>query len=73
MNCVKGQEQLDERLISILDKTKKAVQTGIVSLPRNSEFVYAVKINDETYVVQIEKYTHANQLIEKHSSLLTKL
>lgn len=67
-------EQFERQIINILDKTKKAVQMGIVNQPlNNSGFVYAVKIDSETYVVNIEKYIPANQLIEKNSSLLTKM
>lgn len=60
-------------LIKILNETKRAVQLDIVNKPPNSGFVYVVKVDGETYVLHIEKYISANQLIENNISLLTKV
>lgn len=60
-----------ERVLEILEETKKAVQTGIGNQSLNSRFVHCVSINDEVYFVQVEKYVPASQLIEKYIHLLT--
>lgn len=54
-----------EQVLEILKETKKAVQIGISDQSLNSGFVHAVKINEEIYVVHIEKYVPADVLLAK--------
>jgi hypothetical protein len=59
----------DIKLLKILNTTKKAVQMGNSDQLLNNGFVHAVKIDEEIYVVHIEKYVSA----ESDIALLTKM
>jgi len=60
-----------ECVIKILDETKKAVQRDSVVQSLNKSFMYEVKIDEEIYLINIEKYVPASQFIEQHIHLLT--
>lgn len=70
---LKEQSNVIEHTLKILDETKKAVQMGTGNQSLNSGFVHVVEIDGEIYVVHIDKYRPANQLIKKNVSLLTKM
>ena len=57
-------DMTSERVLAILEKTKKAVQMdSLVKL--NGGFIQAVELEGQVYVVNIEKYVSANEMIKR--------
>ena len=59
-----------EKVVAILDEAKKAVHAGSASLNPDGDFMHAMSLDGENYVVSIEKYVPLDQRIKQYAKLL---
>ena len=59
-----------DKIVAILDEAKKAVHAGSASLNPDGDFMHAMSLDGELYIVCIEKYVPIAQLLERYKKLL---
>ena len=59
-----------EKVVAILDETKKAVHAGSASLNSDGDFMHAMSLDGELYIVCIEKHVPVTQQLERYEKLL---
>lgn len=64
VSLIRKENQLsNNRVLEILNETKKAVQMDVIDQSLSNGFVHAVEINGEIHIVRIEKYVPAESVI----------